>query len=350
MNPFTLSFGVVPEQFIARDEIKEQIFNDFNSSRSESNVYILKGVRGAGKTVMLNYLRKEFEDNNDWIVINVNPEMDILESVAAKLYEKGSIKHFFLKPTFNFSFNGIGFSIKGETPIKNIETLLEKMIDIVDSKKKKVLITIDEVANKRNMQVFSHTFKNLVNDGKPIYLLATGLNENISSLQNEKTLTFFYRARKIDIKPLNINAIARSYKNVLGLDELVALKCALLTDGYASAYQILGSILFNTKKKDIDEEVLAEFDILLAEINYDKLWDDLSQKDKMFLYGFKEQRNNKIMDVMKASGISKESFSKYRDRLLKRGVIVANTHGYLSLNLPRLINYIEFRKKMDSLL
>lgn len=348
MNPFTLTFGIIPEHFIKRDEIKSKIVTDFNSDKPESNVYILTGVRGAGKTVMLNYLKQQFNSLDDWIVLSINPEMDILESIASKLYEKGSIKHFFIKPSFNISFQGIGFSIEGENPVKNIETLLEKMLSIVKRKHKKVLIAIDEISNSSNMRTFSHTFKNLINDEMPIYLLATGINENVYSLQNEKTLTFIYRAKKIEIKSLTLSSIALSYKKVLGLDDTTANKCAALTDGYASAYQILGSILYETKKREIDKELLQEFDIVLEEINYDKLWSDLSETDKKFLFGFSKQKNNKAIDVIAASGIGKDSYGKYRERLMKKGIVISDTYGYLSLALPRLIDFIETKKMFDA--
>lgn len=37
-------------------KIKSKILTDYNSDYPESNVYILTGVRGAGKTVMRKYL------------------------------------------------------------------------------------------------------------------------------------------------------------------------------------------------------------------------------------------------------------------------------------------------------
>ena len=347
-NPFTLTFGVMPEKFIRREEIITTVMNGFLDGENESNTYILTGVRGSGKTVMLNYLRNQFDGLDDWIVLNINPEMDILESIAAKLYEKGSLKKYFIKSSFNFSFRGFGFSIEGSTPIKNIETLLEKMMQIIKEKGKKVLITIDEISNSNNVKVFSHTYKNMVNDGLPIYLLATGLNENVWNLENEKTLTFIYRAKKIIVKSLNLTSIAQSYKESLGIDDDMAIRCASLTEGYASAYQILGSILYQKEKKVIDEKLLSEYDSFLEEINYNKMWEDLSKGDKKFLYGFISQKDNKALTIIENSKISKNSYSKYRERLIKSGIVKSNSYGYLSFTLPRLFEFIQRRKIYDS--
>ena len=348
-NPFGLSFGILPENFIRREEIIATVMDGFVDEENDAKMYILTGVRGSGKTVMLNYLKKQFEAMDDWLVLTINPEMDILESIASKLYEKGSMKRYFLKTSFNFSFHGIGFSIEGNTPLKNIETLLEKMMEIMREKKKKVLIAIDEISNSDNIKVFSHTFKNMVNNGLPIYLLATGLYENVYHMSNEKTLTFIYRAKKIHVDSLNLTSIAQSYKETLQLDDVFAKKCAALTEGYASAYQILGSILFKTKVKKIDDDLLSQFDSYLEEINYEKLWEDLSLMDKEFLYGFIAQKNNKAAVVIQNSKIAKTSYSRYRDRLMKKGIIRSDSYGYLSLTLPRLYEYIQRRKIYDEI-
>ena len=348
-NPFGLSFGILPENFIRREEIIATVMDGFVDEENDAKMYILTGVRGSGKTVMLNYLKKQFEAMDDWLVLTINPEMDILESIASKLYEKGSMKRYFLKTSFNFSFHGIGFSIEGNTPLKNIETLLEKMMEIIKDKKKKVLIAIDEISNSDNIKVFSHTFKNMVNNGLPIYLLATGLYENVYHMSNEKTLTFIYRAKKIHVDSLNLTSIAQSYKETLQLDDVFAKKCAALTEGYASAYQILGSILFKTKAKKIDDDLLSQFDSYLEEINYEKLWEDLSMMDKEFLYGFIAQKNNKAAVVIQNSKIAKTSYSRYRDRLMKKGIIRSDSYGYLSLTLPRLYEYIQRRKIYDEI-
>ena len=44
-----------------------------------------------------------------------------------------------------------------------------------------------------------------------------GLFDNISNLQNEKSLTFLYRAPKIFLEPLSIPAITTSYRSVFDI-------------------------------------------------------------------------------------------------------------------------------------
>ena len=67
---------------------------------------------------------------------------------------------------------------------------------------KRVLIAIDEVTSTPCMREFVHSFQMFVRQDLPVFLIMTGLYQNIDLLQNEKGLTFLYRAPKITLSPL----------------------------------------------------------------------------------------------------------------------------------------------------
>ena len=82
--------------------------------RPNSNVYILTGIRGSGKTVSMTNISNYYKKDDKWICIELNPESDMLEQLASKIYDEGKIKKLFLSTEFSFSFQGIGISIKGK--------------------------------------------------------------------------------------------------------------------------------------------------------------------------------------------------------------------------------------------
>ena len=90
----------------------------------------------------------------------------------------------------------------------------------------------------------------------PVFLLITGLFENINLLQNEKSLTFLYRAPKVPMDPL----------------------------------------------------------------------------DKMA-----------VSDIMNNLSLNKSNFSPYRDRLLKKGIVIAPERGKLSIVLPRFDKFVQLQ-------
>ena len=83
----------------------------------------------------------------------------------------------------------------------------------------------------------------------PVYLLMTGLYENIYNLQNEKTLTFLYRAPKISLQPLNAGAVVSSYSNTFNISDEKAREMYTLTKGYPFAFQVLGYLCWGRSER-----------------------------------------------------------------------------------------------------
>ncbi len=264
-NPFTLSFGRKPFEYIGREDSKNELIKQINSTPLTSNCFIITGVRGSGKTVMLTSVSKHFEMERDWVVIDLNPEDDLREGLAAKLYTAAKIKHLFLEKNFSFSFHGSSFDLSGKNPVLNIDDLLEKMFVEIKRQQKKVLVTIDESTNNTYMKQFVLSFQSLIRKESPLVLLVTGMYENIIALEK------IIRPRTLFLSSLSLQAIISSYQSKLGLSDKEALKCAKLTKGYAFAFQLLGYLMFDKSKKEADKEILSLYDRYLAEYAYTKI-------------------------------------------------------------------------------
>ena len=48
-----------------------------------------------------------------------------------------------------------------------------------------------------------------------------------------------------------------------------------------------------------------------------------------------DEVETKVSEICKKTGMTSSIFSRYRDRLIKRGIIMSSGHGYVSLLLPR---------------
>ena len=190
INPFTLSFGMEPHQYISRYSQTNEITESFTSDNPPTMVYMISGVRGSGKTVMLSNITETFSSMKDWIVINVTPDSDILSSIAAKLYSREDLNKLFVSAKLDISALGIGVSIENSHKIFDIETALEQMLERIAKKGKKVLITIDEITNNEYVKVFVSTYQILIRQKLPVFLLMTGLYDNIRELQDGKNIKF----------------------------------------------------------------------------------------------------------------------------------------------------------------
>jgi hypothetical protein len=286
---------------------------------------------------MLTSISRYFLEQHDWVVIGLNPEDNMREALAAKLYTSFKVKHLFIEKTFHV----ISFSISGKNPILNIDDLLDKMFKELSRHNIKVLITIDEASNNTYMKQLALSFQMLIREDYQLFLLTTGLFENITSLENENNLTFLIRAPKFYLGPLNLTAISNSYKTTLSLGNEEAIKCAKLTKGYAFAFQLLGYLMYEEAKKEIDEEVLNKFDLYLDEFVYSKIWSTLTKVEQKILISIKSNNSITVSNILTDLDMTKAYFSRYRDRLIKKGLLDGSQHGKIILTLPRFYEFIQ---------
>lgn len=337
-NPYTLTFGKEPTQLIARTAQSQQVIDSFLGEPSTQQVYMITGIRGSGKTVFMTETARVVARQKNWINIELNPERDLLTSLAAKLSSENELARIFQSAEINLSFFGFGLEVKGAAPITEIETALEKMLLSLKKKGKRLLVCIDEVTNTSQMRAFAAAFQIFLRQDLPVYLLMTGLFENISALQDEKSLTFLYRAPKIQLGPLNIGTIAEDYRTILELSESKGLVLAKLTKGYSFAFQVLG--YFNWEYPDNQQEAQKLARQYLDEYAYAKVWSELSRKDKEILYGIAQVKSGRISDIRALLGLSTNEFNPYRQRLIRKGIISGEERGYVRLLLPFFDQYI----------
>jgi len=334
-NPFTLSFGKKPIEFISRLTQTNTIIETFNETKPTNQVYMITGVRGAGKTVFLTTISSKLREFDDWIVIELNPTRDLLHSLAAKLYSIPELHHLFINAKFDFSAFGLGKSIENSVPASDIETVLNLMFETIQKKGKRLLITIDEVTNNEQIKIFTSSFQIFIRQDYPVFLLMTGLYENIYDLQNDKSLTFLYRAPKIILEPLNLRAIENSYRNIFNLSMEQAVNMAKLTSGYPFAFQVLGHLYWENRDIKTIEEILPEYDQYLEEYVYEKIWSELSELDKKITIELSKNNNIRNKDLRELVNMKSELFSVYRERLKRKGILDTSKYGYLSFYLPR---------------
>ena len=338
MNPFSLTFGKEPSQAISRDKQINEIVEGFVSDNPEFQVCMITGVQGSGKTVMMTEISAEIRKNKDWIVTELSPERDILLALAAELSNRKELMQLFRDAKINLSFLGFGLEIDSEPPITDVVVALDRMLHQLNKKNKKLLITIDEAVANKHMKEFASQFQIYMRRNHPVFLLMTGLYENIYELQNVNTLTFLYRAPKFEMKPLNYLLVARQYQTVFGIEPREAQEMAEFVKGYPYGYQVMGYLCY--KRQTSYRHVIDEFDAYLTEYVYEKIWSELSETDRKVMQGMAETSGGKVEDIRHTIGMASENFSVYRSRLLKKGLISAERYGHLCFTLPRFAEFV----------
>ncbi len=334
-NPFTLTFGQKPTEFISRTDQIGKIIQTFDMEIPSSKVYMIAGVRGSGKTVSLAEISEHYASKDDWVVLNLSADTDIIAGAVSEINRTSGLQNLNLELNVNFGIAGIAVNQNKETLEK--EAMLRSILEKLKEKGKKVLFILDEIVNNEYVKLFASNFQIYITKNYPVYLVMAGLYDNISNLQNEKSLTFLYRAPKIFLEPLSIPAMTTSYRTVFQIPAEKAVAMARLTKGYPFAFQILGYLKWEMNTEL--ENLLPKFDEELTIYAYEKIWSELSELDRKMVYvislGF-----HKTCDIRERLSISPQLLNLYRKRLMERGVVDGSKRGELTLALPRFEEYI----------
>jgi hypothetical protein len=339
-NPYAISFGRIPSQYISRSLLIDDIVGALNSEVIEEQAFKLTGVRGTGKTVTLTAIENELRTDDSWIVVDLKSNSDIMTDLVSELYTNEPFLTQFIDASLNLSAFGIGLNLAKKSPASSIDSVLAKILSEVKKKHKRILVVIDEARRTDALVDFIQEFQILIRKDLPIFLLAAGLYDDIESIENTDGLTFFLRAAKYDMTPLNIGIIKEDYKKTLGLSEEIAYEMAVMTKGYAFAYQAFGKYMWESKEKEISPIVLAQVDEALAEKVYNKIWSELTQKDRWYLKFIVQKDTMDASELLELTKTKHNQWSEPRKHLIDKGIIDGSNRGVIKLRLPRLKEYV----------
>ncbi len=337
-NPFSLTFGKQPKSLIGRDSQIDEIVSSFSADPPDYQVCMLTGVRGVGKTVFLTSVANELRQNKDWLVLDLSPERNLLDSMVAELADNTNFLDYLKRTKISISAFGLGLKFGEGGAVKGSAVVLDKMLAQLTKGKKRVLVTVDEVVSNKHVREFVSQVQIYLRKNYNIFLLMTGLYENVYDLQNASTMTFLYRAPKLELRPLNLLLVAEKYKEIFGLSNTDAKAMAELTKGYPYAFQVLGYLCFKQKKHF--DKLLVEYDAYLREYVYEKIWLKMSHCDKAVLFAMVKARDTKVASVREVLAMPSNNFAIYRKRLLKKGVVAVSEYGHLEFVLPRFKEFI----------
>lgn len=340
-NPYTLVFGQPPLEMISRSAQATRILYDFSQKRPVNSINLITGIRGSGKTVFITQIAKTLSEKKEWIVVNLNAQRDLLVSLASKLNSNRNLSRLFREAEINLQAFGFGVSIKGVPPVTDIEEALSRMLRVLREHGKRVLVTIDEVTNSKEMRIFASAYQIFLREELPVFLLMTGLYKQIDNLRNAEGMTFLERAPRTVLAPLDLYAMAKKYEETLSLRADAAMKLASATRGYSFAFQVMG--FFYYENPDNPEKAREEALDYLCEFAYRKIWSEMSGKDREVAAAIGRVPDGSVEKIRQILMYSSNQFNPYRDRLIKAGIITGEQTGIVAFALP---GFGEFAQKM----
>ena len=330
-NPFTLTYGLLPKTYLSDETCTvEQIVSAFASENPMTHSCIITGPRGSGKTALMHAVAKTLHDSKDWVVLDLNSSTPLVNDLSARLIDEatsgtGIIQLLYLAL---LGYAGLGFS--DETGKINFAS------HQLTKRKQNILITIDEAKSDANMVEFANRFQMLVRHGVNVFVIITGQYEDIYKIDRE-SIPLSLRAGKLFLKPLNLDKIAKIYKESFKISDDDALKMAKLTKGYPFGFQAWGALYWEYRDSHTFEEIVAKFDGILEDYVYNAVWSELSESEKLVIKGIPDDDAKISIDELCANvKAPKEEVIKSLTRLIGKSICTEPEKGYASLALPRM--------------
>lgn len=288
INPYRPGAGVRPQYLAGRDEDIENVTNMFTALTLNipTQSVIFSGLRGVGKTVLINRLQEIAEEKNIFCKhIEVAERNDFISQIATcsqaflrQISVKEKFKNLIKKPldaikslVVSFDPNDNTFSLSlEEKDLYKTNNLTQSLTDVFTSlgeaaAKAEIPICffIDEIQyiKSENLGALIAAIHRTNQLGYPIMIIAAGLPKIYSMLSSEKSYSerlFIYKEIDSLEREQAIKAIEMPIKqfNVKYSDKAIN-KIIEVTEGYPFFIQQLCQIVF----QNVDSKVISDIDV-----------------------------------------------------------------------------------------
>ena len=379
INPYRPGAGLMPMYIAGRDEDIESVEEMFEALKLNipTQSLIFSGLRGVGKTVLINKLQAIAEEKDIFCKhIEVEERNDFISQLAEcsqaflrKVSTKERFKHLVQKPldaikslVISFNPNESTFSVslqERELYMSNnlTQSLTEVFATIGETAYKTeipICFFIDEIQYMKQNELGAliaalHRTNQL---GYPIMIIGAGLPKIYKMLSNEKS----YSERLFLYKEIGSLSYEQSKKaieepvrqfNVTYSEDAIE-KIVAVTKGYPFFIQQLCQIIYKrtdetTIQAEHVEKCMGEFFDRLDTGFFRSRYERCAESDKKFIFAMVKcgELPCTISNVAKNLHKNVNSISTTRAQLINKGIIYPVRYKELDFTVPEFSGYIE---------
>ncbi|MCY4632115.1 MAG: ATP-binding protein [bacterium] len=350
-NPFSPSFGTSPPVLAGRDAILDSVGDALATGPTHPDYTALFiGVRGAGKTVMLNAV-EDLARTRGWLVLSDNASSaglpDRLTRAASDLLAGlGPTEPKRRLSSVTAAGIGVGFeTVPTPEADHDLRKALTGLGDALAERGTGLLITVDEmqsgdVAEIREFgSVLQHVSRR---EQRPVAFIGAALPQIEDTLLSDDAIGFLQRCSRYDIDPLSPQATRRAIAEPINehgrsIDSAALDRAVAATSGYAFMIQLVG---FHSWQADVasphvtPDHVatgIAEARRRIGRMVIAPIWRTLSEVDRRFLLAMaQDDSESKLTDIADRLGVTTKYASVYRHRLIRAGMILPAGRGRVS--------------------
>lgn len=379
INPYRPGAGFMPPYLAGReDDIHdvEQLFTALTMNIPVQSV-IFSGLRGVGKTVLINKLQKSAEGKDIFCKhIEVEERNDFISQLAScsqaflrKISTKENLKHLIQKPldaikslVVSFDPDDHTFSLSlQETELYKSMNLTQSLTDVfvalgeaAYNAEIPICFFIDEMQYMKSSELGAliaalHRTNQL---GYPVMVVGAGLPKIYKMLSDEKSYSerlFIYKEIASLTREQSYKAIQEPVKKLDAVYSEEAL--ALITDitkGYPFFIQQLCQIVYGEaetdciEKSDVEHVIRKFFHVLdtgFFKVRYERC----SDGDKKFIFAMVRcgELPCTISNIAKQLHKAVKTISPTRAQLINKGIVYPVRHSELDFTVPEFTGFIQ---------
>lgn len=386
LNPYNPGSGLMPPLLAGRSLERER-FDTLIARVGMGNLanrgLIFSGLRGVGKTVLLNQLRKQAEQHS-WLTVQFEGrreekgdagnqvrladefERALLRSKNQRI-KKASRRLLRGVESFKVQVLGsgieVGFSSPDQSPVRleiSLMNLVEMLIEPLKGSGKGCALFIDEMQELEpqllsSLLALQHAAHQ---EGWPFFIIGAGLPTlpaTLSAARSYAERLFDYRV----VGPLGAEAAEQALAEP-------AEKCGarysgdamtyLITEaeGYPFFLQVFGQQIWDIAQekefslRDAEEAVYRGFEHLDQGF-FPSRWDRATEKERRYMRAMVNagQEVMDASDVISTLGGTYSDWSVARASLIKKGAIYAPERGKLAFTVPGMARFIERHEREE---
>ena len=340
-----------------RQDVLKSMAQAFDDGPGNPNLSsILVGPRGSGKTALLACIADEALEHG-WISARVSAIPGMLDDILERTREAASE---FVGSEHAIRVKGVGIAQLVEIEFDrsdgvtgNWRTRMNGILGSLAEYDIGLLITVDEVRTDLDEMIqLAATYQHFIQEDRKVALVMAGLPHHVAELIDDKSVSFLRRARQHRLGKIGNadieNALKRTVIDAGGaIDEDALLACVEASDGFPYMMQLVGFWTWDSAHEGRIALPDAQRGIRIAhqEIKagvFDATYRELSKGDLRFLKAMlPDEKESRLSDISERMGVKSNYSSKYKARLLNRGIIGDRGGGWLAFDLPGFREYLE---------
>lgn len=348
-NPFKPTAGMNPPELIGRDAILDD-FSDAldNGPGSPERLMRVSGVRGVGKTVLLNAMGDIARDRG-FTVVDVAANKGFCERILAALTREPALTSVSVSPSV------FGVQAGSINPSKSPTSLGEEMFRA--SRHGGLFVTLDEIQDAPidELRVLGNEIQLLIRQEANVAFAFAGLPTAVDDAVGADALTFLQRAKHTELSRLSDYEVGMSFEDTVAragglLREEAAERMTKAAAGYPFMVQLVGYYTWQAamrRNAAIIEEEDAERGIARARENFDSMvigpaLRRLPDRQVEYLTAMArcEEHPASTAGVSRFMGLTTKDTSSYRKRLIDAALIEAAGYGKVSFAVPYMREYL----------